>query len=87
MSPWTYGRPHARGPSTITPPSSFPTSLLRHGRFIGLCTARMRGAAVATQLQVRPPEVPRPGCVEVWWKLCEQLEARHEHRRAARRFR
>ena len=42
---------------------------------------------MATQLRVRPAEAPRPGCVEVWRTLREQLEVRHEARRASRRFR
>jgi hypothetical protein len=44
-------------------------------------------SAVATQLRVWPAEALRPGSVEVWQKLRAQLEARHERRRAARRFR
>jgi hypothetical protein len=44
-------------------------------------------AAVATQLRVWPAEALRPGSVAAWRTVREQLEARHEVRRAARRFR
>ncbi len=44
-------------------------------------------AAVATQLRLWPTEALRPGRVAAWRKLREKLEARHEVRRAARRFR
>ena len=44
-------------------------------------------AAVATPLRAWSAEELRPGSVERWRKLRETLEARHEARRAARRFR
>ena len=44
-------------------------------------------AAVATQLRVWPAEALRPGSVAAWRTLRKKLEARHEVRRAARRFR
>jgi hypothetical protein len=44
-------------------------------------------AAVATHLRVWPGEALRPGSVEAWRALRKQLEARHEARRAACRFR
>lgn len=44
-------------------------------------------AAVATLLGVWTAEELRPASVERWHKLRESLEARHERRRAARRFR
>ena len=44
-------------------------------------------AAVATQLKVWPAEALRPGSVVAWRRLREELEARHEARRASRRFR
>ncbi len=44
-------------------------------------------AAVATQLKVWPAEALRPNNVAAWRRLREKLEARHEVRRASRRFR
>lgn len=44
-------------------------------------------AAVATPLGAWSAEDLRPTSVEGWRRLREQLEARHESRRAARRFR
>ncbi len=44
-------------------------------------------AAVATPLRQWTAQDLRPPCVEGWRKLRETLEARHEARRAARRFR
>jgi hypothetical protein len=44
-------------------------------------------AAVATPLRAWSAEELRPGSVERWRKLRETLEARHEARRAGRRFR
>lgn len=44
-------------------------------------------AAVATQLRVWPAEALRPGSVSAWRRLREELEVRHDARRAARRFR
>ena len=44
-------------------------------------------AAVATQLRLWPAEALRPSSVTAWRRLREELEVRHEARRAARRFR
>ena len=44
-------------------------------------------AAVATPIGAWTAQELRPGSVEGWRRLREQLEARHERRRAARRFR
>jgi hypothetical protein len=44
-------------------------------------------AAVATQVGTWTAQELRPGSVESWRRLRAQLEARHESRRAARRFR
>ena len=44
-------------------------------------------AAVATQLRVWSAEALRPGSVAAWRRLRAELVARHEARRAARRFR
>ena len=44
-------------------------------------------AAVATPLREWRAEELRPASVEQWRKLREKLEARHEARRAVRRFR
>ncbi len=44
-------------------------------------------AAVATQLKIWPAEALRPSSVTAWRHLREELEVRHEARRAARRFR
>jgi hypothetical protein len=44
-------------------------------------------AAVATQLRLWPAEALRPCSVAAWRQLREELEVRHEARRASRRFR
>jgi hypothetical protein len=44
-------------------------------------------AAVATPLRAWTAQDLRPASIKGWHKLREQLEARHEARRAARRFR
>jgi hypothetical protein len=44
-------------------------------------------AAVATRLREWPAEALRPGSIAAWRTLREKLEARHEVRRGARRFR
>lgn len=44
-------------------------------------------AAVATQVRVWEADALRPGSIAAWRKLRAKLEARHEGRRAARRFR
>ena len=44
-------------------------------------------AAVATQLREWPGQALRPGSVAAWQQLRQELEVRHEARRAARRFR
>ena len=44
-------------------------------------------AAVATPLRAWTAQELRPASVEAWCRLREKLEARHEARRAARRFR
>lgn len=44
-------------------------------------------AAVATPLRAWTAQELRPASVEAWCKLREKLEARHEARRATRRFR